>query len=51
MNYTNLKIQLHELQAVIYNVMKDSHRYDLQGSDTTMMPMAASLPGQQLKNI
>ncbi len=27
--------------------MKDPHRYDVQGSDTTMMPIAASLPGQQ----
>ena len=27
--------------------MKDPHRYNVQGSDTTMMTIAASLPGQQ----
>ena len=29
-----------------YNVIKDSHWYAVQGSDTTMMPIAASLPAQ-----
>ena len=28
------------------NAIKDPHRYAVQGSDTTMMPIAASLPGQ-----
>ena len=27
--------------------MKDPHWYAVQVSDTTMMPMAASLPGQK----
>ena len=27
--------------------MKEPHWYVVQGSDTTMMPKAASLPGQQ----
>ena len=31
---------------LIYNVMKAAHRYAVQGSDTTMMPIAASLLGQ-----
>ena len=28
--------------------MKDAHRYAVQVSDTTMLTMAASLPGQKL---
>ena len=28
------------------NAMKDSHRYGVQVSDTTMLTRAASLPGQ-----
>ena len=30
----------------IYNVIKAPHRYGVQVSDTTMLPKAASLPGQ-----
>ena len=30
------------------NIIKDPHWYVVQGSDTTMMPIAASLPGQIL---
>ena len=30
------------------NTIKAPHRYAVQVSDTTMMPMAATLPGQQL---
>ena len=30
-----------------YNVIKDPHWYAVQGSDTTIMPIAASLPGQK----
>jgi hypothetical protein len=33
-------------QNAIYNTIKDPHWYVVQGSDTTMMPRAASLPGQ-----
>ena len=38
----------------LHNTIKDPHWYAVQGSDTTMMPRAASLPGQKLfavKNI
>ena len=31
-----------------YNTIKVPHRYGVQGSDTTMLPIAASLPGQKL---
>ena len=31
---------------VIYNAMKDPHWYVVQVSDTTMLTIAASLPGQ-----
>ena len=31
----------------IYNVRKVPNRYAVQGSDTTMLPIAASLFGQQ----
>ena len=31
---------------IIYNTIKDPHRYNVQGSDTTMMTKAASLIGQ-----
>ena len=30
-----------------YHVIKAPHWYVVQGSDTTMMPKAASLPGQK----
>ena len=30
------------------NIIKDPHWYVVQGSDTTMTPIAASLPGQIL---
>ena len=30
--------------------MKDSQWYVVQGSDTTMMTIAASLPGQKISN-
>ena len=30
----------------MHNVIKAAHRYAVQGSDTTMMTIAASLPGQ-----
>jgi len=33
------------LCILIYNVMKDPHWYAVQGSDTTMMTMAASFAG------
>ena len=33
--------------VLIYNVMEVSHRYAVQVSDTTMLPMAASLPGHK----
>ena len=32
---------------LIYNVIKVAHRYAVQGSDTTMITIAASLPGQK----
>ena len=49
---------MHPVQAVwpavstisIYNTIKDPQWYVVQGSDTTMMPIAASLPGQQFLN-
>ena len=31
---------------VFYNTIKVPHRYDVQVSDTTMMLIAACLPGQ-----
>ena len=31
----------------IYNTIKDPHWYAVQGSDTTMLPIAASLFGQK----
>ena len=34
------------LGRVFYNTIKVPHRYDVQGSDTTVMTRAASLPGQ-----
>ena len=34
------------LHNTIYNTIKDPHRYDVQGSDTTMLTNA-SLPGQK----
>ena len=30
-----------------YNIIEDPHRYAVQWSDTTMMPIAASLPVQK----
>jgi len=41
------KDDLH-LQAYRHYAIKDPHRYDVQGSDTTMMTNAASLQGQHL---
>ena len=35
-----------QLAALEHNAMKASHRYAVQGSDTTMLPKAASLPEQ-----
>ena len=35
-----------QLAALEHNAMKAPHRYAVQGSDTTMLPKAASLPGQ-----
>ena len=32
----------------IYNTIKAPHWYNVQGSDTTMMTKAASLPGQKV---
>ena len=32
-----------------HNTIKDPHRYAVQGSDTTVITKAASLPGQQFK--
>ena len=32
----------------IHNAIKAPHRYDVQGSDTTMMTRATSLPGQKI---
>jgi len=34
------------LYRITYNVIKVPNRYVVQVSDTTMLPMAASLPGQ-----
>ena len=34
-------------KAASHNVMKARYRYAVQGSDTTMIPRAASLPGQK----
>ncbi len=34
-----------------YYVGKDPHWYNVQVSDTTMIHIAASLPGQKVKNI
>ena len=34
----------------IYNTIKDPHWYAVQGSDTTMLPIAASLFGQKYIN-
>ena len=31
---------------VWHNAIKASHRFDVQESDTTMIPLAASSPGQ-----
>jgi len=36
------------LAAFEQNVIKDPHRYAVQVSDTTLLLMVASLPGQQL---
>ena len=33
--------------VLIHNAMKAPHRYAVQGSDTTMMPIAVALPGQK----
>ena len=35
-----------KLSAAYQNAIKAPHRYAVQGSDTTMLPMAAALPGQ-----
>ena len=35
-----------EVQTLFHNAIKDPQWYAVQGSDTTMMPIAASLPGQ-----
>ena len=35
----------------LHNTIKDSHRFGVQGSDTTMMTMAASSFGQQNLNL
>ena len=35
------------LQRNQQNTIKDPHRYAVHGSDTTMLPRAASSPGQQ----
>jgi len=35
-----------KMLLVVYNAMKDPHWYAVQESDTRMLPMAASLPGQ-----
>ena len=40
------KTENRKLKTAVYNTIKDAHWYDVQGSDTTMMPKA-SLPGQQ----
>ena len=38
-------------QPLTHNTIKDPHRYAVQGSDTTMMPMAASLFGQKKRDL
>jgi len=35
-----------KLWLLIYNAIKAAHRYAVQGSDTTMLTMAAALPEQ-----
>ena len=40
------QVDLQILFLIIYNAIKDAHRYAVQVSDTTMLPIAASLPGQ-----
>ena len=45
---TDRYLLLHEsiFSNYIYNTIKDPQWYAVQGSDTTMLPRAASLPGQ-----
>ena len=40
-------LRLLRLGVRIYNAIKAPHRYAVQGSDTTMIPIAASLFGQK----
>ena len=35
------------LKGIYYNVIKFAHRYAVQGSDTTMLTIAAALFGQK----
>ena len=36
-----------KIQNILYNTIKDPHRYEVQVSDTTMITIAVSLPGQK----
>ena len=40
-----IKTRAYQRVRKINNAMKDPHWYAVQGSDTTMLTMAASLPG------
>ena len=46
MTHLNYAVGMQQM-VLLRNVIKDPHRYVVQGSDTTMMTMVASLPGQQ----
>ena len=41
-----IRVCFKQLFILTRNTIKDPHRYVVQGSDTTMMTRAASLPGQ-----
>ena len=44
---TDKKSETPRIQPKEKNAMKAPHRYAVKGSDTTMMPIAASLFGQK----
>ena len=43
----NITVRGKKIQTIIYNTIKDPHRYDVKVSDTTMITIAVSLPGQK----
>ena len=44
--YLTIYISISEKCILPYSTIKDPNRYVVQGSDTTMITIAASLPGQ-----